>query len=325
MVVCCTATYTNAEVTMDKSNNSIRVLTNGSLFAEYRTASGGQPVIWPIIGPTGTQYTRSYPVGARLESERADHPHHQSLWFAHGDVNGHDFWHNTILESETEIRHSDFMEISSVGNLGTVISKNKWIAEGKHLLSDTRRIHFGVEADLRWIDITIKLTAVEEDVQFGDTKEGTFAVRVAGSMKVDSAGRGKILNSLGQRNENAWGTPAEWVDYCGPIAGETVGIAIMCHPESFRHPTRWHVRPYGLFAANPFGEADFLPAPKKQGTFVLKHGEMLCLRYRVLFHKGNTCEAGIEEQYKVFAADDIGSCSHPRNTKLLVEKAIERR
>ena len=29
---------------------------DGSLFAEYRVSEGGQPVIWPIIGPTGAEY-----------------------------------------------------------------------------------------------------------------------------------------------------------------------------------------------------------------------------------------------------------------------------
>ena len=36
-----------------------------------------------------------------------------------------------------------------------------------------------------------------------------------------------------------------------------MGIAILNHPASFRYPTYWHVRDYGLFAANPFGLHDF--------------------------------------------------------------------
>ena len=62
-------------------------------------------------------------------------------------------------------------------------------------------------------------------------------------------------------NDAAWGMPAKWVDYTGPVDGETVGIAILSHPKSFRPNTRWHVRGYGLFAANPFGHKDF-PKPE---------------------------------------------------------------
>ena len=61
----------------------------------------------------------------------------------------------------------------------------------------------------------------------------------------------------GQTNAAAWGKRAEWVDYHGPVDGETVGIAIFNHPSSFRYPTGWHVRTYGLFAANPFAEHSF--------------------------------------------------------------------
>jgi len=38
--------------------------------------------------------------------------------------------------------------------------------------------------------------------------------------------------------------------------GETLGVAIFNHPPSFRHPTSWHARTYGLFTANCFGSLD---------------------------------------------------------------------
>ena len=54
-----------------------------------------------------------------------------------------------------------------------------------------------------------------------------------------------------------------------PVEGKTVGVAILNHPDSFRFPTTWHVRTYGLFAANPFGWHDFgmnesasMPSPR---------------------------------------------------------------
>ncbi|MEQ8835744.1 MAG: PmoA family protein [Lacipirellulaceae bacterium] len=297
---------------MEKTGDTVRVLNDGELFCEYRTSSQGQPVVWPIVGPTGAEYTRSYPMGVRLEAEQPDHPHHQSLWFAHGDVNGHDFWHGTLSDSRTVIKHCGFSQISAIGNLGTIIANNLWRAKGKTLISDCRLIHFGVEGQLRWIDFTIKLTAVGGEVRFGDTKEGTFAMRVAGTMKVDSPGKGHIVNSLGQRDDKAWGTPANWVDYCGPVQGQTVGVAIMCHPENFRHPTRWHVRPYGLFAANPFGEADFLPTGTQQGDFTLSAGESLRLRYRVLLHEGDASEACVQDEYARFSSQLFDACSHPQ-------------
>jgi hypothetical protein len=42
----------------------------------------------------GTVVTRSYPV-AKVAGERTDHPHHVSVWFNYGNINGVDFWNNS--------------------------------------------------------------------------------------------------------------------------------------------------------------------------------------------------------------------------------------
>jgi hypothetical protein len=120
-------------------------------------------------------------------------------------------------------------------------------------------------------------------------------------MKVDAKPGGTILNSVGQSNQAAWGMPAEWVDYYGPIDGETVGIAIFSHPENFQHPCRWHVRNYGLFTANPFGDRHFPRIKVKQHAKTIPAGESLTLRYRVYIHHGDTQAGKVAEAYKFFA------------------------
>ena len=81
-----------AEVRATRSDNGVAVTIDGQPFAEYVVESGGKPIVWPIIGPTGKPMTRAYPM-AEQPGERKDHQHHRSLWFTHGDVNGYDFWH----------------------------------------------------------------------------------------------------------------------------------------------------------------------------------------------------------------------------------------
>src|SRR6185295_2116583 len=117
------------------------------------------------------------------------------------------------------------------------------------------------------------------EVVFGDTKEGSFGVRMASSIRVDSKQGGEIVNSDGLTNQAAWGKPAAWVDYHGPVDGQQVGLAILNHPSSFRYPTYWHVRTYGLFAANPFGLHDFTGSA--QAAYVLPANQSFTLRYRV--------------------------------------------
>jgi hypothetical protein len=120
-------------------------------------------------------------------------------------------------------------------------------------------------------------------------------------MDVDSKKGGRILNSEGQADRGAWGKRAKWVSYTGPMDGKTMGVAIMNHPKSFRHPTPWHVRTYGLFTANPFGTRAI--AREKDGGFTLREGESFTLRHRVIFHAGDTDSAKIVEAWKVYAKE----------------------
>ena len=124
------------------------------------------------------------------------------------------------------------------------------------------------------------------DVNFGDTKEGSFGVRVAGTMKVDAKKGGLITNAEGLHNKGAWGKKSAWVNYSGPVNGDSVGMAIHDHPSSFGYPCRWHVRTYGLFAANPFGVHHFVGGEKTKGIELPK-GESMQLHYRVVLYQGD--------------------------------------
>lgn len=306
------------QITLREHPGGVAVMLGDALFTDYLTGGeqpnevGRQPVLWPVIGPSGAAMTRSYPVGKLLPDERRDHPHHRSLWFAHGDVNGHDFWHGTTRpRAKTKnkalaIKHRQFAQLTS-GDVATLVTHNDWMVGPQRLLSDARMLTFGVrnlgtDAEWRWIDFKIKLIASEQTITLGDTKEGTFALRVPGTMKVDAQQGGRIVNSRGQPNAAAWGMPARWVDYHGPIDGQTLGIAMFCHPTNARHPCRWQVRNYGLFAANPFGEVPFPPADRKQGKLTIPAGEHLTLRYRVLLHRGDQQQAELEDRFAEFAS-----------------------
>jgi hypothetical protein len=138
-------------------------------------------------------------------------------------------------------------------------------------------------------------------VTFGDTKEGAFGVRVPTTMDVNSKMGGKIVNAEGLMDDAAWGKQSPWVDYFGPVEGETLGVAILNHPSSFRYPTYWHVRTYGLFAANPFGVKDFTKDKEKSGAYTIESGKTMNLRYRVIFHSGDQAAAKIADRFAEYS------------------------
>ena len=312
-------------VRISQTNDYLRVELNGELFTQYFYTNVPRPYCYPILGPGGVAMTRNYPM-AKVPGESTDHPHHRSLWFAHGDVNGHDFWSEGI--DRGHIVHRGFVDISSGVNQGLIKSLHDWVAaDGKVICSDEQTLRFHPSSDnlSTTMDFEIVIKANHGAVTFGDTKEGTFAIRVAESMRVlmpakkgepPRPGQGHIVLSTGVRDDGTsaaaakvakreaatWGKRAAWCDYYGLVNGKVVGIAIMDHPANPRHPTWWHVRDYGLFAANPFGQHDFEGLKDKHvGDFTVPAGQSATFRYRVVIHEGDENAAHIAERYDEYA------------------------
>lgn len=263
-----------------------------------------KPYLYPVIGPSGRAMTRAYPM-EEVEGEARDHNHQRSFWFTHGNVNGYDFWasdpKNNPSPKYGTIRQTSADVLATGGAVAILRTTDDWLApDGSKVCSDERKLTLYASESPRILDVEVTIKATAGPVTFGDTKEGMFGVRVASSMDVKRGEGGKITNAEGITDLDAWGKPSSWVDYTGPVGGEIVGVAILNHPESFRYPTTWHVRDYGLFAANPFGYGDF-KSVAAEGAHTLPAGESMTFRYRVILHEGTTGEAGIARRFESFA------------------------
>ncbi len=290
-----------AEFSVKKHDRGVTVEIDGKLFTEYLIETGPKPILWPIIGPTGVAMTRAFPM-EKIEGEKQDHPHQRSLWFTHGDVNGIDFW--SELKGHGSIVHREYVAAKGGDGSAVIATRNDWLGpDGKKQCEDERTLTFGADDKVRTIEFDITLKASEGPVTFGDTKEGTMGIRIPTVMDVNSKKGGRIVTSEGLADTAAWGKPAAWVDYHGPLEGKVVGIAILNHPSSFHYPTRWHVRDYGLFAANPFGLKDFEKDDKLKGGYTIPAGESITLRYRFVFHEGDEKAAGIAQLFEHYAAE----------------------
>ena len=303
------ATTAWTAVVLKEGPDKVRVEIGGTLFTEYCFTGAPHVYFYPLIGPSGAPMTRNWPM-KDTPGEDHDHPHHRSLWFAHGSVNHLDFWTEVpagkpLDKTHGRIEHTKFLEIKSGEKEGLIRDQLRWVApDGSVPVTSvqTFRVQEGAQ---RIIDFTVTLTAGEKDVIFGDTKEGTMALRIAESMRLVGAnkkpGEGKIVNSMGDTDAKAWGKKAAWVDYSGPVEGKTVGIAIFDHPKNPRHPTRWHARDYGLFAANPFCEHDMdKTQPAGTGDFKLPAGQSVTFQYRIILHTGDASQAKIAEHFALY-------------------------
>ena len=153
------------------------------------------------------------------------------------------------------------------------------------------------------IDFTISLTALEK-VEFGDTKEGMFAIRVAHQLR-EKDYTGTYLSSNGDQGEqNVWGRRAEWVKLEGQIDSTDVGIAILNHPESTNYPTFWHARGYGLFAANPLGQFAFEKTRKVENptrfALTLEKGQSALFKFLMIIYDGARTPEQIQARFAAY-------------------------
>jgi hypothetical protein len=290
-------------VKFTQSPDKIRVEINGQLFTEYCFSGAPHVYYYPILGPGGARMNRNWPM-AETEGEERDHPHHRSLWYSHGAVNGIDFWGEGAKSGK--IVHDKFLEVKDGPESGVIRSANKWVAlDGEVKLTDERTFKvYARPGSERLFDFEITLKApADQEVVLGDTKEGSMSIRVNEDMRMtrkNKTGQGQIVLSTGVKGDSTWGKRAAWCDYYGPVDGKVVGAAIFDHPSNPRHPTWWHVRDYGLFAANPFGVHDFERKAAGSGDLKIPAGGSVTFRYRFYLHEGPTDQAKVAERYQEY-------------------------
>jgi len=313
-------------VSLTEQDDRLRIELNGELFTEYifEREDGFFPAFYPVMGPGEVAMTRKFPF-EEIEGEDTDHPHHQSLWFAHSDVNGETFWAVKTYKDRTSGKerapghqvHQEFTEVVSGDDGGHFVAKNNYVgSDGEIVMTDTRTVRIPAVADemaSRIIDIEIAFHATNGEVVFGDEKDAGMAIRVASDLQAErrtkdpkkmKAATGNLVNSEGITGVETWGKRARWVDSFGKVGGEAVGVAIMDHPGNPRYPTWWHSRTYGLITANAFGQHFFekLDDPDA-GAFVLADGETATFRWRFVFHRDDPKKADVEEEFLKFSKD----------------------
>jgi len=318
----CASTEGDRRVELRQTDHQIEVLIGGKPFTTFYFApEAPKPYLHPLRSAEGVVVTRGFPMRKDIPGESTDHPHHRAMYFAHGDVNGIDFWSEAAFEEKVpvQVKGKQYFAAGSLPNGRTVFSKlgetksgpesgsiralfDLVGPDGKAVAQETQAYIFRGDERSRIIDCEFTIHALETLVKMGDTKEGTFGIRVVKALEEPAV---RMLNSEGAVGEKAiWGKRANWVDYSGTVEGKKVGITIFDHPANAKHPTYWHARGYGLFAVNPFGEHDFYNDKTRDGSITVPAGGSLTFRYRVLIHHGDASEAKVAEAYARYAGGD---------------------
>jgi Family of unknown function (DUF6807) len=302
-------------VKLTRHGNTVEIEVGGKPFTTYYfTTEVAKPYFQPLRSAQGTIVTRGFPIANQIP---ADHehdpnlePHQRPMYFAHGDINGFDFWGEEAFlkyygsDTKSQYGRQVFLKLDSMRGgpgSGTLRATFDLVGpDGKPFAEEIQSYTFRGDERSRVVDCEFTITATHGPVKMGDTKEGTFAIRVAPQLNEPKV---HMLNSNGKVGEKEiWGQRADWVDYSGTIDGENLGIAIFDNPQNLRHPSTWHARGYGLFSINPFGESYFYRDPKRDGSYTIEAGKSLTLRYRVLIHHGDAADADVGAAYQSYSA-----------------------
>lgn len=258
----------------------------------------GYPYIHPLSLPGGPVISAFAP---------ADHLWHRGLWFSWKYLNGVNYWEfpkdrpnqpdgkTTVVATTTEMTDS----------VATVRLKLEYSAKDQVVLTEARQLRFSTpRADGSYtIDWKATFAAKSQDVVLDRTPPekapwggyGGLGFRAATTMRefraIDSEGR------VGR--QQAHGKQARWMDFSGvfgekdepPVPG---GVAIFDHPANPRHPTPWYL-------SDNAGMPYFGPALLFAEPMLLKAGESITLKYRILVHTGLGDRADLEKQFQAFA------------------------
>lgn len=295
------------------SSKNIEISVGGKLFARFLFPDTlEKPVLYPLYAANGTLVTRGFPIEPR-PGEPTDHPHHLGLWLNFENVNGLDFWNNSYaIPAEKKAGYGRIVVQPDMqtndGKKGILVYNANWIdSKNYSLLEEITQFTFSASDNLRVIDRMTTLVA-DTTVVFKDAKDGLLGLRLAHELEIpakqakeftddkgnktlvqataDSIANGNYLTSEGKMGDSAWSTRARWCKVFGKMQNDSVSITIIDHPSNPNYPTFWHARGYGLFAANPLGEAIFTNQ-KSRKDLTLKKGEYTSFRYRIVIQNGS--------------------------------------
>ncbi len=273
-------------VEQNRATRQVTVKIGDEIFTVFNLDSKWpKPFAAPVNGPGGIVMTREI----AKPGVKVDHPHHKGIWVAVDEVNYIKYW-------AEQAKIINFAAGAAEGNPATLTLRNHWMGKedpDEAVMEETTKISIFPNRMMVY-DITFK--ALEKPVTFRDTKEGLFGFRMVDSLRETETG--KVINSDGLKGtKEAWGKPADWVDYYGQIQGKTLGVALFDHPDNFRR-SRYHVRNYGLFSVSPFGDKAY--AKQETKPYTIEPGKTLRLRYGIYIHAGDTTQAKVADVFQDF-------------------------
>jgi hypothetical protein len=255
---------------------------------EYYCRSG---YIHPLHSPSGAVVTDGFPVG---------HTHQHGLFFAwvnttfRGDFT--DFWNQ---QKETGTGAHRELTATTSGPVFTGFSSKLQQISLKHgpVLDEEWNINAYDLEKYYVLDVVSTQTNITNDTLYiNEYHYGGFGIR--GSRlwnEVDSLhfkSDAQFLTSEGKTREEANHSRPRWTAMYGETERGAAGVAILDHPDNFRHPQPVRVHP-----TMPY----FCLAPMVEGAFFIAPDETYVSKYRVVTFDGEPDAKALDELWADYA------------------------
>ncbi len=275
-------------VNATKIGNRIDVTIGNTFFTSYRFQPDEKyPFFFPVNGPVS---------GAGVTSMRnGEYPHHSSLFFGCDRVNGGNYWQEGLERGQIISIGARIVETG--GERVVIEDECIWKRpDADAPVKDKRKITISAPSEkLFQLDFEIEMEMLM-DVTIIKTNHSLFSARIDPDLTVKQGG--VMVNAEGGKAEKGtFGVGSPWIDCYGTRQTGMEGIALMQHPSNPWYPSPWFTRDYGFISPTP------MYWPENDKNTLLKKGEVLKLRYRVLVHGGDSQTAGIASRFETYKSE----------------------
>ena len=259
-----------------------------------------KPCFHPLALPGGPTLTWDQP---------PDHPWHHALWFSWKYIDGVNYWETEAKSAQPKglTRWSDpRIEPRPDFSARIVMALAYRPANGPAVLTEQRVVEISppVRENTYHLDWAMAFTAAAGDVLLdrtplpgepGGQPWGGYAglsVRFAKDTK-----DARALTPDGQAvfADGRYRGRATAMDYTGLFEGREAGIAILDSPGNINSPSPW-------YAISNSSMHYFSPAVIQHKPYLLKAGQTLTLRYRVVIHPGRWSADQLRDAAGAFAS-----------------------
>lgn len=271
----------------------------------YAWAHRRKPHVHPLTTPSGRVLTQVEP---------PDHPWQRGVWFVVKYVDGDNFWEEYDPAGWGVQRHRARPTVTGDGLAGTVVEGDlAWVRPDRttEAVHEHRRVSSTPLGDdafaLDW-DVTLRVPAdaTLDRTPFNGTWGGYSGLAFRGRADWHDT---RLLLDDGVARDRVAPQRSRWCDLSGPVdstdgsaGADAGGVCVLDHPSNPAHPVPFYAT---CRAGAGYGEGwanTVYPAFLWDGPRVLRAGEPLRFRYRLVVHDGVWTADQTEAAWQHYAA-----------------------